>query len=149
MEAAALCSAGSIYRTDVSSSTTSWLFIPCLCKVLTAQQSLNAQNLTVRQQNKIEFVDGYGACSHIAADRMRQALHLELQPVMTPYGAWGPSGGCLQGVWSTPIPAKPPELLPQVIHALAEVHLHSYKVGQVSHNRSSNSATDQVCLIMI
>ena len=55
---------------------------------------------------------------------------------MTSYGAWGPSEGALQGVWSTPIPSKPPELLPQVIHALAEVHLRCDKVGQVSQDCS-------------
>ena len=63
---------------------------------------------------------------------------------MTSYGAWGPSGGALQGVWSTPIPTKPPELLPQVIDALAEVHLHHDKVDQVSQNRSSKPTEDQV-----
>lgn len=63
-------------------------------------------------------------------------MHLELQPVMTSYGARGPGRGGLQGVWSTPIPSKPPELLPQVINALAEVHLRTYKVGQVSQDCS-------------
>ena len=80
---------------------------------------------------------------------MHNGVYLELQPVMTPYGAWAPSGGHLQGVWSTSIPSKPPELLPQVIHALAEVHLRSYTVGQVPHNRNTKSAEDQMCLIMI
>lgn len=63
--------------------------------------------------------------------RTRKGLHLELQPVVTPYGTLRPRGGSLQGVWSTPIPAKPPELLPEVVHALAEVHLHEYKACKV------------------
>lgn len=64
-------------------------------------------------------------CTRTAAARMLETVHLELQPVMTPYGTRGPSGGGLQGVRSTPIPAEPPKLLPKMIHALAEVHLHS------------------------
>ena len=50
---------------------------------------------------------------------------LELQSIMPPNGTRGPSGG-LQGVRCTPVPAKPPELLPQVINTLTEVHLQTH-----------------------
>lgn len=48
--------------------------------------------------------------------------HLELQPVMPSNGPRG-RGPWLIGVRSAPIPPKPPELLPQVVYTLAEVHL--------------------------
>lgn len=67
---------------------------------------------------------------------MQKEVHLELQPVMAPNGTWGPSGGSLKGVGGTPIPTKPPELLPQMIHALAEVHLH-HNNNKINNNKSN------------
>ena len=54
---------------------------------------------------------------------------LELQSVMPANAPWGALVS-LRGVRCTPTPSKPPELLPQVMHTLAEVNLQ--KTGQVA-----------------
>lgn len=51
-------------------------------------------------------------------------MHLELQFVMPPNGPRLCGWPLLLGVWCASILAKPPELLPQVVHTLTEVHLH-------------------------
>lgn len=55
---------------------------------------------------------------------IKQSLYLELQSVMAPYCPWG-SHARLGGIRSAPIPPKPPELLPQVVHTLTEIHLQN------------------------
>lgn len=74
--------------------------------------NLPAMIASVRSNKWRRFCNSRRCISRESLQLPQEGCDLELQPVMSPYGTWGAARGALQGLWSAPIPSKPPELLP-------------------------------------